>query len=258
MEQPQNTRHGLIIEAPTGIDYVAGVNSKLSGEVINPTGDWLPYVPTFEHQAPTFESNACASFASLNAFEMLHKFIFGSELNLSDRMLAKNSGTNPRQGNTPQKVAQAFRDDWSALQEDWPMDGVQTVDEFYKELPDLLYSKAKIVREDNEWGYEAITNPIKSKLHEALTKGAVCMSVALLIDENGLYYKPTGWRDGHYVTLLNIRPNGNYTILDSYPPYIKEVRADFVPEIAYRYALDEELTDALTRLIRAIKSWLGI
>lgn len=254
MEQPRG--HGLIIESPTETDYVAG-DGKLAGEVINPTGDWTPFIPTFEHQAPGFETNSCASHGTLNALEILHKFFYGSEINLSDRMLAKGSGTNPARGNTPQAVAYWFRKNWSVLQEDWPMDGVRTAEEFYKELPDLLYSKASIVKDENVFGYEAINNPTKPRLQEALTKGAVCISVALLIDENGLYYKPTGWRDGHWLTLLKIKPNGNYLVFDSYDPSIKEIRADFVPEIAYRYVLNEEITDALTLLINAIKAWLA-
>lgn len=249
---------GLVIEPLVATDFVAG-DGKLAGEVINPLGDWLPLIPQYEHQAPQFETNACASFGTLNAFEILHKFVFGEELNLSDRFLAKVSGTNPKIGNSPQKVALAFRKNWSALQEDWPMEGVQSADEFYKEPPDLVYSKATIVKGDNVWGYEAVTNPTKLKLKEALTKGAVCISVAAwTTDENGVYYKPQGFRDNHWTTLLNIRPDGNYTILDSYAPYIKIYRGDAIPEIAYRYTLDEELVDALTRLIRALRAWLGL
>jgi hypothetical protein len=255
MNQPKG--HGLIIEAPSPTDYVAG-DGKLSGEVINPEGDWLPFVPTNEHQAPQFETNACASFGTLNAFEILHKFFFGEELNLSDRMLAKGSNTDPARGNTPQRVAEWFRKNWSALQEDWPTDGVQSVQEFYSNFPDLLYSKAEIVRDGNVWGYEAITNPTPLKLREALTKGVVCMSVALMKDENNLWYKPAGFRDSHWITLLKIKPNGNYLVLDSYPEYIKEIRADFIPEVAYRYALNEAAVDGiLTSIANIIKKLLA-
>ena len=183
---------------------------------------------------------------------MLHRAFYGEELNLSDRMVAKGSGTDPARGNTPQKVAEWFRKNWSALDEDWPMAGVKTVDEYYKEFPDILYSQAEVVRNNNKFGYEAITNPTKLKLKDALTKGAVCMSVALMIDENGLYYKPAGWRDGHWVTLVHIRPDGNYVILDSYSPYLKVVRADFIPEVAYRYTLNEEVVDGIIVGIRDI------
>lgn len=259
MEQPPG--HGLLIEPLKPEDYVFGGATKLAGEVINPDGDWLPYLPKFEHQAPLFETNSCASHGTLNAFEGLHKHLYGIELNLSDRMLAKGSGTNPAQGNTPQKVAEWFRKNWSAFDEDWAMAGVTTVDEYYKEFPDLLYSKAAIVKGEDEFGYEAITNPTRLRLKEALTKGAVCMSVALLQDENSLWYKPAGWRDSHWVWLVQIKENGNYRIFDSYEPSIKEIRADFIPEVAYRYALNERAVDdiivSIKKLIKRIQDYIA-
>lgn len=258
MTNTEQRSYGLIISPPSETDYVAG-DGQLTGEVINPEGDWLPLIPTYEHQAPQFETNACASFGTLNAFEMLHKNLFGEELNLSDRMLAKGSNTDPVKGNTPQKVSEWFRKNWSALQEDWSMDGVQSTAEYYAPLPDPLFSKAKIVQGDDVWGYEAITNPNKLKLKDALTKGTVCISVkAWAQDENGLYYSPPQWTDNHWVTLLNIRPDGNYTILDSYSPYIKVVRGDHIPAVAYRYTLNEEVADAISLLIAQIKRWLGL
>jgi hypothetical protein len=255
MHQPPG--HGLLIEAPSPTDYVAG-DGKLAGEVIIPDGDWTPFIPAFEHQAPAFETNSCASHGTLNALEALYKFFYGEEMNLADRMVATGSGTDPNRGNTPQRVAQFVRDSWSVYDEEWSMKDARTVQEYYKPFPDLLYSKADIIRGDNRLGYEAVTNPTKLRLHEALTKGAVCMSVpAWAIDDNGLYYRPQSWNDNHWVWLVRIKPNGNYVIMDSYDPALKELRADFIPQVAYRYVLNEEITDQITLLIRAIKAWLA-
>jgi hypothetical protein len=255
MLQPKGK--GLILEPVViGKDYVFGGHSKLSGEVINPSGDWLPHIPKFEHQAPSFETSACATFGTLNAFEILHKFIFGVELNLSDRFVAKGSNTDPAAGNSPNRVSEWFRKKWSVYEEDWPMDGVRNVEDYYAEIPSDLLIRATGLKGQNVWGYEFV-NPSLINLLSALRKGVVGMSVALIADENGLYYKPAGWRDSHWVTLLNIRPNGNYTILDSYAPYIKEVRADFVSEYALRYTLNEEKVDWIIRALDAIKKALA-
>lgn len=255
MKQPRG--HGLIIEPPSETDYVAG-DGRLKGEAIVADGDWTPFIPKFEHQAPAYETNSCASHGTLNALEALHKFFYGEEQNLSDRMVAKGSGTDPARGNTPQKVAQFIRDSWSVFDDDWPMRDARNVQEYYKQFPDLLYSKADILRGDNEFGYHAITNPTKLRLQDELTKGAVCMSVAAwAIDENGLYYRPQGWSDNHWVWLVRIKPNGNYLVFDSYDPALKEIRADFTPAVAYGYRLNEEITDHITLLIRAIKAWLA-
>lgn len=253
--------YGLIIEPIVeGKDYVAG-DGNLSGEVINPDADWSSFAPIHEHQAPQFETNSCATQATLNAFEALHRFMYGDEQNLSDRFVARESGTDPKRGNSPQKVAEFFRKFWSPFEQDWPMDGVNTSEEYYKPVPDLLYSKAKIVKGDEKFAYEAIPNPTNLKIKEALTKGAVSMSVAAwATDENGVYYKPHGFRDNHYVWVRRIRPDGDYEVQDSYPPYIKQVRADHIPEIAYRYTLNEAAIDtiivSIRNLIDKVTAWL--
>lgn len=257
MRNRQPKGHGLVLEPILiGEDYVFGSYSKLSGEVINETGDWTPFLPTGELQAPRFETNSCASQATNNAIETLTNFLFGTPINLSDRMTAKGSGTDPRVGNTPKKVADFLRKNWSAPETDWPMDGVQTIDEYYKDLPAHLYDKAQKYRGDLTLGYEFV-NPSTANLKEALKRGTVTMSVSLMLDENGFYYKPQGWRDNHLVQLAKIKENGNKIIFDSYEPFIKELRADFQSEFAHRITLNEVQVDWIMLAIKAIKDFLS-
>lgn len=254
---PQPQGHGLILEALIDEDYRFGGTSKLKGEIINPTGDWLGHLPANEFQAPVFETNACTLFGTTNAIEVLTKFTFGTELNLSDRFGAKGAGVDPLRGLTPKKAADFLRKNWSVLEDTWPMAGVQTVEEYYKDIPSPLFDKALELKGQNLFGYEYV-QPSTKLLREALKRGPCGISVALLIDENGLYYKPQGWRDGHWTLLVKIRDNGNLVIFDSYPPYIKEIRADFVSEFAYRYELNEKLMSDIVLLIRAIWKYLGL
>jgi hypothetical protein len=247
MNQPKG--HGLLIELPGPTDYVAG-DGRLSGEVINPEGDWTQYVIDWEHQAPKYETNACASFGTIDALQALRKHFDGGTFNLSDRFTAKISGTDPKRGNTPQKVAQAIRDNWSCLEQDWPM--TETVDDYYKSPPDLLYSKAEVVRDGNTFQYHAITNPTRDKLKEELKRGAVCMSVALMPDGDGIYYRPQGWRDAHWVWLLYIDEGGYYVIKDTYEPFTKMIQPSFIPEVAYRYNINEKQVDGILVAIRSI------
>lgn len=249
--QPESTKHGLIIEPPSQTDYVAGVNSTLSGEEII-DGDWTPYIIDWEHQAPRFETNGCASFGWVDALQGLKKQFDGSTFNLSDRFLAKISGTDPKRGNSPQKVAQTLREDWSCLEEDWPMEGVNTVEEYYREPADLLYSKAKIIKGEDEFFYHNIPNPTLPKIREELKRGAVCMSVALMPDENGLWHKPTGWSDGHWVWVLKVNDDGTAIIKDTYEPFKKTVRADFIPQVAYRGNINEVQVDWLITSLKAL------
>ena len=248
---PQPRGHGLFIEPPKGTDYVAG-DGNLGSEIINPTGNWEPFIIDWEHQAPRFETNACASFGWIDAVQALKKHFDGGQFNLSDRFLAKISGTDPKRGNSPQKVAQTFRENWSCLEEDWPMEGINTIEDYYKNPPDLLYSKAEIIKDEDEFGYHAITNPSLSKIKEELKRGAVCMSVALLLDEDGLWYRPQGWKDTHWVWVLKVNDNGTANIKDTYEPFKKTVRADFIPQVAYRGNINEKEIDGIIAAIRKI------
>lgn len=254
--QPQP--HGFLLpEVIEGKDYIFGGFSKLKGEVINPSGDWLPYVPVFEHQAPGYETNGCTNFGTNNAIELLNKYTFGDELNLSDRFSAKGSGTDPNKGNYPNKVADFMRHNWSVMEPEWATEHAKTLDEFYKPIPPELFTLAK--KRMNDFGYVLeyeYVQPTKENLKAALTMGAVCMSCTIWPDAEGLYYRPNGWRDTHWLTLLKIRDNGNYVVLDSYSPFIKEIRADFVSEYAMRYELNPEVISLFKRLLEALKRWL--
>lgn len=255
MQQPQG--HGLILEPLIDEDFCFGGYSKLKGEIINPSGDWTGFLPAEEFQAPVFETNACTIFGTTNAIETLALFTFGENLNLSDRFGAKGAGVDPLRGLTPKKAADFLRKNWSVTESMWPMAGVQTVEEYYKEIPANLFDAALKLKGENVFGYEYV-QPSTKQLREALKMGPCGISVALLQDENGLWYKPQGWRDSHWTELVKINNNGNLVIFDSYPPYVKEIRADFVSEFSYRYALNEEVVSEMVRLIRLIRQYLGL
>src|SRR3990167_8520525 len=88
-------------------NYCLGGN-KLPEEIINPDGDWTGSLPTDEPQQIGFDTLNCTGFGLTNALEIQHKFLYKSELNLSDRYLGIKAGTFPP-GNNPQMVAEAAR-----------------------------------------------------------------------------------------------------------------------------------------------------
>jgi hypothetical protein len=256
MSQPKG--HGLIIEPLTPTDYVSG-DGKLSGAVINPEGDWTPYVIDHEKQAPKFETNACASFGTVDAAQALLKHFNSTVANLSDRFLAKVSNTDPNKGNSPQKVAQAFRDNWSCLEAEWSMDDAKDVADYYKPIPANTFAQALARKGKHEFTYHAIKNPTAAKIREELKRGTVCMSVpAWAVDENGHYYRPKGWSDNHWVWVLYVDENGLYKVKDTYEPFFKTIVAEHIPEAAYRYNINEEAVDGiLTKLASIIKNLIA-
>ena len=234
--------YGLILEEQTEDDFVFGafnaLDTKFAGRtVLQENGDWHEYLPMNEKQAPLFETQACVSFGTLNAIEILKKRLFLNDDNLSDRFVAKASGTNPTSGNSPKKVADTIKKQWSVFEKEHPMDGVTSVEEFYKEIPERLKTLALGRGAEYEFGYE-IVQPKDAR--EALKYSPLCMSVhAWVKGDDGVYYKPEGAQETHWVAVWAIQPNGDYLIQDTYEPFTKQYRG--TPSMLMGYYLKKQV-----------------
>lgn len=252
--------YGFIQPTIEAEDYVLGGYSKLKGEIINESGDWTQFLPQGEPQAPKFETNACTCFGTSNAIETYLNFVFGSNTNLSDRMMAVGAKIDPKRGAVPKAAADFLRKNWSVSESSWPMEGVETVEEYFKPLPDVLYKEALQDKGDFTLGYEYV-QPTPNNLREALKRGTVCMSVALWLGDDGKYYRPQGWNDSHWLQLVRIYDNGDMLAFDSYAPYLKTIKKGFLPQTAYRYTLNEKQVDSilisLVKIIKTIQAWLA-
>lgn len=130
--------HGVIIEKKPK-DFVAG---QLPYEVLNPTGDWTPYLPAGENQYSHFvDSQACVTFSCLNVLETQYKFLTGKDINFSDRFIAKVSGTTV-QGNSVQRVLDAINQYGLVLEADYSAPKDFTWDTYYAPIPNEVYLKA--------------------------------------------------------------------------------------------------------------------
>ena len=134
-------------------DYFLG-SKKLGSQDINLTGNWTKFLPTPELQRQNYETQGCVSFATLNCLEMLHKFSYKEEPNYSDRFLVVASGTDPNGGNTPKKVADTLRKYGAVDENDWPC--VDSLEEYYKDIPLKIFNMAKQFLEEYEIGYEYV------------------------------------------------------------------------------------------------------
>ena len=111
--------YGYIPDAPKDKDFIFGAQN-LPDEILRPLGDWYNYLPEFEHQRQNIETQACVSFGTNSALEMIHKARYKKEPNYSDRYLAKMSNTTPY-GNSPRTVADTIRKIAGEIDEkEWP------------------------------------------------------------------------------------------------------------------------------------------
>ena len=139
--------YGLILEPPAPEDFSFGADRsldiKFAGRVVlQPDGDWRGWVPPEEPQAPVYETFACASFGTDNTLEVLLRRQYDRVHDFSDRFVAKGSGTNPNQGNSPRTVAEFIRHNWAAYESEWPAGDAKTAAEFYGEIPQNLKTKS--------------------------------------------------------------------------------------------------------------------
>jgi hypothetical protein len=264
--------HGFQEDIQKAEDYVFG--SKLKSKVINPTGDWTEYIPKGEPQNKGFETNACVLFGTNNAVETYLKYITGRERNYSERALGIVAGTDPTSGTSPHKVAETIRKKLGCVPESaLPFDNsIKNVNEFYspKPLPSRIVNTGKDWLKKwslyHEWIFtNNVQTPAKEQmLKEALKRGTVCVSVLAWIEDNGIYTKPVGASDTHWVQL--VRYDGdNPIIYDSYAeqddtPYLKKLSKgyDFGFAKVYHISKAEDQLSIMQQIINLMFQVVGL
>jgi hypothetical protein len=261
-KQPPNK--GFIYEEPVlGKDGVFGSEISYAGKtVISPTGQWdtIEYERQFRE---SFDSFSCTSFGANNQEELYKLLRYGVRINHSDRALAKMSDTQPN-GNMPQKVYEARRNKGFLLEEEWGWpDSIQTWAEYMAEIPGKLLTLALGRKAEWKYWHDYVFPTTPTNIRNALKYAPVAVSVALMPVDNSLpqeewvYYKPAGWRDTHWAVLRGFYSNGDWKLLDTYPPFEKRVRADMTFEMAKvieieRQVVDQEKYGFFMRLLRKI------
>jgi hypothetical protein len=234
--------YGLLLEPIQPEDFVLGSSQSLEAKYgtkdINPSGDWSEHIPSTESQdTSNGDTFACTNFGTSNAAEMLHRFLYGSNLNLSDRFAAKVSGTRPGVGNSPTRAADSLRHDWSVLEPEWP--DVDTVEEYYAEIPSNLKTVAVARGAEFEFGYQYITNS-PATIRAALKSSPVCIAVTAWVEKDGAYVRGP-FPENHWTTIIKVLDNGNYKVFDSFFPFIKEVSPEACKSIAMSYYLNKQI-----------------
>lgn len=235
--------YGLILEPQVPEDFVFGaynaLDTKFAGRVpLVESGDWSKYLPENEKQAPDFETYACVSFGTNNVVEILKKRL-GITENNSDRFVAKETGTNFFKGNTPKTIGDHLRKKWTCYETEWSTADATSFEDFYKEIPQNLKTLAIGRGAEYEFGYEVVQ---AKDIKEALKFSPLGASFpAWHLGSDGVYYRPEGVADNHWAVIFAMQPNGNFLVLDTYPPFIKEVKT--TPSIVYGYYLNKKVVN---------------
>lgn len=239
-------------------DYVFGAVTPVIATDLVDNGDWTPFLPTYEKQyAGGYDTMSCVAFSCLNVIETLIKRITGYDQNLSDRFLAKASGTT-QQGNSLWKVADTLRHLGACDELDYPFEGI-TWEEFMKPLTPELFQKALRFLIERTINYEYVY-PNKDLLMLALKKSPLQVTVsfnAIKETEWGNLYLDTRTVKtyNHAVELFSYKLGRYWQIFDHYDQYIKKVDWDYQFGDAEKFTLIKKLTyNKFMRFMRLIKS----
>lgn len=217
----------------SGKDWHFNGVTGVSDEILKEDGDWSDYLPDAEIQRSLhFDTMGCVSFSANNCLEILAAFA-GVVMNLSDRFVAKESGTT-RRGNYYGNVAETLRmkgappeESWPYPREEWGFDW----DDYYKEIPESIREEAKQLLEDWEISWHWVAN---KDIPEALKRGPLQVSV---------YAWPKPLPDGRYDDGGVVKRNHAVTcykenhIFDHY----EAVRKELVPDYNYKWAVQFHL-----------------
>src|SRR5258708_36742261 len=117
------------------------ISGQNSFAVRNKTASWP--APVGEHQySPAIDTMACVSYSATHCIESQILFLKGEVANLSERFLAKMSGTT-HQGNYQQKVVEAILKYGMVTDKDWPQPQQFTWDEYYADIPQSVIDKGQ-------------------------------------------------------------------------------------------------------------------
>ena len=211
-------------------DYWLG-SGLLGTQEINPSGDWLAYLPEFELQNRGRETSCCISFGTLSALEILHRFQYNSEPNYSDRFLCALSGTDPNSGNNPKKVSDTLRHNGCVEEKNYPF--VNDIQEFFKEVPSEIQTQGLEWLKDFEVGYEYVS---QDKLKDALKRSPVGVAVNAWNQNDKGEYTRLG-ASNHWVILVNFDEKDRPVIYDSYEARLKTLAKDFTLDFPQIYKL---------------------
>ncbi len=250
--------YGLKLEArdPQAWNFGSG---QLQSDILQIEGQWDEFLPTDEYQnTGLFEPYACASYGTLNCIETILRRRFSQVEDFSDRYLAKMTGTDQKHGNDPHYVAEFLRLQGDCFEKDWPSANVRTFEDYYEQppqLPDKLLPQFS-------FGHDVVPST-PADMKSALRFSPLGASVyGWALDEDGLYYRPEGVSDNHWVCIYGYLDGQYWKAFDSYSNSHKKLKWDYPHALVKRYHIDrtvasQQQLSLLKQILKRVQLFLA-
>lgn len=222
--------------------YHLGAARSLPAVEVNPSRDWTAYAPSFEAQAPGFETDGCTVFGTLHCLAALETHMTGRRPNYAERFTYVNAGVSPDGGGDPHAVAESVRTQGVVPQEMLPM--TATLDEFPTPNPmtEQYLSAGREWLTERAFGHEWVFTGGQSRaartalMRQALAYSPLGVSVsAWQIGPAGTYVD-AGLPNNHWVSVFREAEDG-WLAFDSYEKAWKTIDFDHNIGFCKRYSL---------------------
>lgn len=255
--------YGLVIdEVKDPNAYVLGGLTSLPKTVLQPDGDWTPYLPTYEPQfGETWDTQGCTVWGTLNVIEILVKKLTGREANYSERFNYIIGKVRPP-GSDPHRIAEVIRS--SGVIDESTLPFTKTFEEFI--TPDPM--TGSLLALGQRWGFELKHEYVwntpqtkedrTAKIRENLRYSPLGVAVTAW-NKQGEVYVDDGQPNSHWCVLFGEAENG-WKIFDSYDQSVKILSFDHKIAIAKRYLLiikkpaKNWLVDLVERFVALLKT----
>jgi len=216
-----NLVDGFIKEEESDKDHQFGA-TNYGTAVVNPTAQWLDYLPMYEAQkGKLVDTMACVSYSLLNILEILAIYKYEENRNKSDRFTSKVTGTT-RTGNSMRRVADYTRKNYGVVNEedwDWDRDSM-TWAEYYSNIPEDVMAKGRAWLKEWDFKYQSVY-PHKNLMKEALKVSPLWVA-GFAWAKNGGLYRSYG-RANHAFTIIGYKESEYWLVFDSYDEHIKKL-----------------------------------
>ena len=248
--------------------YVLGA-SKMPYISYVEDGDWRPYKPPFEHQAPNFETSACTAFTVENQIQFFMKAVYGEDVDLSENFLALSVPIGIGKGADPQRTYEAARHvgmvDSNVLrmgktEEEWSdqtrlTKSIQARGLYWLRKHDFFH----------EWLWDSPSNRPSNYmeiLKDALKTSPIGISVSAWETETDQWgnevYVSRGDVNNHKTLCVFIDDEGYPWVYDSYQPYYKRLSKDHNIRRAKRIWINKRTVPAMKTHIKILQAIINM
>lgn len=250
----QEEGHGfdpkIVVESKSPEDYVFGdgqLEEKFGAakEVIKADGQWDKDLPKLEIQRFNWgDTYHCTVFGTENPIQTLMKAKYGQVDEYSERFLGVLAGIT-QSGGSPNTVAEAWRKNGNLPYEFLPFENINSWAQFNSPKPmtnDLLQKGLEWIKNwefGHDWVYPGIAGNIKDAMKDALKYSPLGVGLyAWKFDSSrGVYYKPSGATDNHWVMCYGYVEGKYWKVYDHYDNELKKVDWDYPFQFVKRYTL---------------------